>query len=358
MSGFKPRTGFILFFILVFGFMLRLDNLSGRSLWTDEFFTLFQSSGHGLDVRAFDDSIAAMDTPPLLKPSDLRLFIGKDPGKGVRDVTTGLLKTDTHPPLYFWVVHAWMIMFGDSVFALRFFSLLLGVLSIFLAYKLGGRLFGRQAGIFCSLFTALSPFSIRYSQEARAYSLIMAIGLVSSLLLLRIERDNRNSDAFYFSLATAIGLYTHYFYAFLALAQFFYFSVAHFRDDRRLRKFYLSALGALLLFSPWLAYLFLNGYNFPDAEWIFGYPGIIGKISGIFPGMMGYFLVPGGTGLPWVLFVLSGSLSFVYIVIRELRDVFSGYRRQIFFCLSVLVMPLLIMLLLDIFYLIVILFIK
>jgi uncharacterized membrane protein len=345
----KPRTVLVLLLIIFSGSILRLNNLSGRSLWTDEFFTLFQASGHGMDVEVFEDTVSHMDVPPVLKPSDLKVFIENDPGRNIKDVTAGLLKTDTHPPLYFWAIHLWMIIFGDGVFALRFFSVLMGVFSIFLAYKVGERLFGSRAGLFCSLFTAISPFSVRYSQEARAYSMIMAIGLLSSLFLLKLERDNRSRDALFFSLSTAAGLYTHYFYAFTAIAHFAYFNATHFRDDSRLRKFYLSALTALLLFSPWMVCLLIKGYNFADTEWIFGYPGITGKIGDIFLGLAHYCFVLYGFGILWGLLMLAGALSFVYIAGRGMKDAFTGYRRQSFFCFSLLVIPLLAMLWLDIF---------
>ncbi len=234
----KRHTYLLLAFLAV-GFILRLNNLSGRSLWTDEFFTLFQSSGHGVDIKVFLVNLSSK-APALLKAGEFKSFLKFDYHKSVKDVINSLYKTDTHPPLYFWLMYYWRVLFRDSVFALRFFSVLMGVLSIFLAYKVGGYLFDQDVAKFCALYVSISAFSVRYSQEARSYSLIVALGLLACLFLLRLENYNKNRDAFGFAVFNALGLYTHYFYIFISIAQFMYFTLANRQDSRRLGKFYLA----------------------------------------------------------------------------------------------------------------------
>lgn len=348
MPAKKMRIFLVLLFIFAVGLALRFNNLSGRSLWTDEFFTLFQASGHGVDVVKLVDDFSKKKLPLLSKPGDFRLFLKSDPARHIKDVTAGLLETDTHPPLYFWIMHIWMKAFGDSSFALRFFSVLAGIFAIFLAYRLGERLFGQRTAVFCALFTAISAFSVRYSQEARSYSLIMVIGLLSSLYLLRLEKDNKNQDALRFAVFTSLGLYTHYFYAFVALGHFIYFSIANRRQVAKIRKFCLAVLGSLLLFSPWFILVAVKGYNFRNTEWVFGYLGIFNKIGDIFRGMGRYILIFDDPGLLPVLFLLIGLALFVYLAISGGRDIFAKYRRQFCFCLSIFAVPLASMLFLDI----------
>jgi len=342
------RLLFTLLFLFALGLALRVNNLSGRSLWTDEFFTLFQASGHGLDVERLVDDSSKREVPLFSRARDFRLFLKNDPARHIKDVTAGLLETDTHPPLYFWIMHIWMRVFGDSSFALRFFSVLAGIFAIFLAYRIGAHLFDQRTAVFCALFAAISAFSIRYSQEARSYSLIMAIGLLSSLSLLRLEKNNKNRDALRFAVFTALGLYTHYFYAFVALGHFIYFSVANRGQGPKIRKFYLAVLGSLLFFSPWFILVAVKGYNFRNTEWVFGYMGIIDKIGGVFPGVSRFLLIFYGPGLLPAVFLLTGLSFFVYIAIYGARDIFVKYRRQLWFCLSIFTVPLASMLLLDI----------
>ncbi len=334
--------------IIVLGLVLRVNNLSGRSLWTDEFFTLFESSGHGVDIEKFLGSISKKDAPPLLRSGDFKPFISSDPAKNINDVSEGLLVTDTHPPLYFWIMHFWMRLFGDGVFALRFFSVLAGALAIILAYLAGRHLFDRRAAVFCALFCAISAFSVRYSQEARVYSLVMAIGFLSSLFLLRLEENNRGRDAFYFAVSSALGLYAHYFYSFVIIGQFVYFSVVYRRESVRLRKFYLAAISSLLFFSPWFIQVILKGYNFRNAEWVFGFPGIINKAADIFRGMGQYLFISDIPGVAPKVLLLAGFSFFIYLAVCGTKEALAHYRRQFFFCLSIFLTPLLAMLFLDI----------
>lgn len=339
---------FLLLAFLAIGFILRLNNLSSRSLWTDEFFTLFQSSGHGADIKNLLDHLSHQQTPALLKVSEFKTFLKLDSHKSIKDVSNSLLNTDTHPPLYFWLTYFWRWLFRDSVFGLRFFSVLMGVFSIFLAYRVGWYLFDEDAAKFCALFVSISAFGVRYSQEARAYSLIMALGLLTWLFILRMENYNNNLDAFSFAIFNSLGFYTHYFYIFISVAQFAYFTVAHRQDSVKLGKFYLAFLCSVLLFSPWFIPLILKGYNFYLADWIFGYPGLANKI---------YYLFSGITQYIWMfdvyLMLLSLALFiqfvlFIYLVTYVLKDMTARYPRQFLFCLIMFIVPLLGMFFIDI----------
>ena len=130
----SKRLIMLLLLIMAMGFFLRINNLSGRSLWTDEFFTLFESSGQGLDINNFLGYFSGSGEKKLMKTQDFKPFIKVNPKKSLNDVSRSLLETDTHPPLYFWIMHGWMDIFGDGALALRFFSLLMGLISIPLVY--------------------------------------------------------------------------------------------------------------------------------------------------------------------------------------------------------------------------------
>ncbi|MFH1640332.1 MAG: glycosyltransferase family 39 protein, partial [Candidatus Omnitrophota bacterium] len=286
------KHAFLLLFFLAVGFALRINNLSGRSLWTDEFFTLFEATGHGLDIKNFLEELSSQENPKLLKVKEFKRFLQPEPDKSLKDVSQGLLYTDTHAPLYFWIMHLWVMVFNDGVVAVRMFSLLMGMISIFLSYKVSSYLFSRKAALFAALFTTISAFPVRYAQEARPYSLVLVLGLLSWLFILRFQRHNRNSDIFYFAIANCLGMYVHYFYIFIAFAQFAFFTALYFRDSSRLDKFYLAFLCSLLLFSPWAILLILKGYKFYLVEWLFGYPGFKDKVYYLSSGINHYLFMP------------------------------------------------------------------
>ena len=130
----KSKYIYSLLLLLAAGFFLRLNNLSQRPLWTDEFYTFFESSGHGVDIKGFLGHIS-LGPAQLIKAAEFKKFMEADPCKGAMDVIRGLLYTDTHPPLYFLIIYFWSKLFGFSVFALRLFSVVMGVFSIFLSYN-------------------------------------------------------------------------------------------------------------------------------------------------------------------------------------------------------------------------------
>lgn len=345
----KRKQRFLLFLILILGFILRLNNLSQRSLWTDEFFTIFESTGHGIDIQNFLNRYSKSRPLELLKVKEFKVFLKSDSNKNIKDVTSGLLNTDTHPPLYFWLMFFMFRIFKDNILCLRFFSVSMGLLSIFLTYKVTKYLFNENAAIFSSLFVSVSSFAVRYSQEARAYSLIMVLGLLSWLFILKFERYGKSLDIFCFAIFNCLGYYTHYFYIFITLAQFVYFTIIYRHNTFLLRRFYLAFLCSLLFFMPWYFFVTLKGYNFHLVEWIFGYPSVIEKIYHLFVGITRYILIFDLSKKLSFLFLLTGLFLFGYIVFHGLRSVFFRHPKQSLFCLSLFLMPLLAMFFIDVF---------
>jgi uncharacterized membrane protein len=83
---------------------------------------------------------------------------------------------------------------GESEYALRFVSVLAGVLLVPLLYVSGKRLYSAQVGFVAAMLGTLSPFLVWYSQEARAYTQIAACSLASVYLLLRALDLPRGAD--------------------------------------------------------------------------------------------------------------------------------------------------------------------
>ena len=95
------------------------------------------------------------------------------------------------PHYLYWLFVYPFLQIKFSVFWLRFFSALCGVLSVPVAYGLGRLWFDRWTGRFFSAAIALSPYLLFYSREARYYSAMILVSLVSLLLLTLIARKPR-----------------------------------------------------------------------------------------------------------------------------------------------------------------------
>ncbi|HXV42924.1 MAG TPA: glycosyltransferase family 39 protein, partial [Anaerolineae bacterium] len=62
-----------------------------------------------------------------------------------------LLTEEPKPPFYYFATLYWIRLAGDSEYALRFFSLVFGVMAIPLTYRLGKALGGNRLGLLAAL---------------------------------------------------------------------------------------------------------------------------------------------------------------------------------------------------------------
>ncbi len=93
---------------------------------------------------------------------------------------------DVAPPLYYYLLHFWLRLFGTSEAAARSLSALVGTLTIPAMYAVGRMLFGRLAGFLAAALVAASPLYIWYSQETRTYALLTFLGVVAAWFLLKV----------------------------------------------------------------------------------------------------------------------------------------------------------------------------
>ena len=159
---------------------------------------------------------------------------------------------DVHPPLYFLLLRAWVLLVGSSAWATRFLSVLLGTLCVPLLYRFGRRLAGPLTGGLAALILALSPFLLYHAQEVRMYALVPLLGLLSTYLMLRLLGRERPFLWLAYLVVTAAALYTHYYAVFIPLFQTVFVLGAR-RRGLSLR-WLMAQAGLLLLFLPWLAF--------------------------------------------------------------------------------------------------------
>jgi hypothetical protein len=130
---------------------------------------------------------------------------------------------DIQPPLYYLLVSAWRHLSGWSEWNLRFPSLFFGVLLVPLMAALSRSLTrSRGAALLAALITALHPLLLYYSQEARMYTMLVALCVVAVYCLVRSAWyvDSWQSRWLWigYVLAATAAVYTHYFAIFLLFA--------------------------------------------------------------------------------------------------------------------------------------------
>jgi mannosyltransferase len=109
------------------------------------------------------------------------------------DIWQWVVKIDQHPPLYYLLLHYWTAIKGVTIYTIRLPSALLSAGTIPMIYLIGKRLSGVAVGLAAAIFLAISPFNIRFAQEARMYTLLMFNASVAIYALVRLLTDPRSS---------------------------------------------------------------------------------------------------------------------------------------------------------------------
>lgn len=112
--------------------------------------------------------------------------------EGYTDLITG------YHWLYQSLVNTWALAAGTSEWALRLPSVLGAMLACGLLVVLARQLFDRPVALLSGVLLAVSPFMVKWSQQARGYTLLAALGVFSMVLLVRaLDRGSRGSWAVY-----------------------------------------------------------------------------------------------------------------------------------------------------------------
>lgn len=253
----------ILLICLVIGSILRLDHIALRPFWLDE-----ANAANLLHVASWSKISAAESCP-----------------------------------IYVIISDGWSGFWGDSERSLRMLSAIFSLGSIIAAYPLGKELFGRKAGLWSAFLMAVNYFSIFYAIQARQYSFIIFVSLLSGLALLKLSRRRSLINIFSYILINVISAYSHPWMFLLIGAHLVW--VALF--ERKLLRILLPSL--LVVLSAAIPYLISllrfagNGIN----DWI-----SIPSLSAIGE-TFDYFTYGSG----W-LFVITGSIG-AFLLIFKIR---------------------------------------
>jgi len=122
--------------------------------------------------------------------------------------------SESAPPLYYAIAWAWAQASGTTEFGLRSLSAAAGVATVPIAYLIGLELRDRRAGLIAAALVAVNPMLVWYSQEARAYALLILLAALSLLFFLRSLRQATSKDVALWGVFSGLALATHYFAAF------------------------------------------------------------------------------------------------------------------------------------------------
>jgi mannosyltransferase len=169
--------------------------------------------------------------------------------------------SESAPPLYYALAWFWTQVTGTGEFGLRSLSAVAGVATVPVAYLLGAELRGRRAGLASAALVAVNPMLLWYSQEARAYALLVLLCAISLLYFVRALDAGRRRDFTLWGLASGLALATHYFAIFPIAIEALWLLW-------RRRRQSVAGLWIVGLFGLLLAPLAIHQMSYGHAEWI------------------------------------------------------------------------------------------
>jgi len=143
LARLRPRTRLLLIALLLVAWAWRLYGLVVQSLWRDE-----------VDSLRF----ATRELPQVL---------------------AAFTRPGENGPLYYLLLHPWLVWMGHGEYALRWTSVLFGLLALPLIFIWGRRFFNPTVGLIAALLLAVNPYHLWYSQEARMYAVLIVVTMIA-----------------------------------------------------------------------------------------------------------------------------------------------------------------------------------
>ncbi len=158
-----------------------------------------------------------------------------------------------HPPLVFFIQHIFMSIFGETPFAFRLPSALLGIVSVYLLYIIGMRLYSQQAGLIAAGLFGTTVNHVVTSRLGLQESYVIFFILLAIYFFLKAETHKKQYISV--GIAVGLGLLTKYTVGILIPIFLTYMLICR-REDFKSWFLWVGALISILMISPIIIYNF------------------------------------------------------------------------------------------------------
>jgi mannosyltransferase len=212
--------------ILLLAFAVRIGGLTTQSLWRDE-----------VDALRFSQA-------PL----------------------TTMIANFTRPgwngPLFYVFLRAWVVLAGQSAFALRYLSLCFGILAVVATYRIARSWFAAPVPGLAALLMATSPYMVWYGQEVKMYALLSVVAIATLYAYDRALKDGYWANWVLVLVLTWVAIGVHIMGGLLIPVMVVLFFVWWPRARAQWRQALLALAGLLmpaLVALPWVWPLLVRG---------------------------------------------------------------------------------------------------
>jgi mannosyltransferase len=181
----------------------------------------------------------------------------------------GIPGGESTPPLYYVIAWGWSRVFGTTEFAVRSLTALIGVTTVVVAFAIGFELRSKRGSLILAALVAASPFMVWFSQNARAYVLVILLTSVGLLFFLQALRTKSSKSIWLWAVASAAALSAHHFAIFVVVPEAVALLVSRSTRSRAIRPTaFVTAIWLALLpllvfqsthnLTSWITYLGLT----------------------------------------------------------------------------------------------------
>ena len=272
----RSRTAVLLLVIaLAVGAWLRIELVAVKGpMEHDESISYLAASGHQAEYHEYIDLGAMLVEPQWREAGFWQAFLQPEDPLVFGRIARGMAEHDIHPPLYFWLLHLWILAFGVSAQAGPLLNVVLAAATTVSVFFLSRALFrDERLAAFSALLYAILPGAVAMVFLARQYELLALITVLFFWLVASVWSDGRVGWARAVAAVVlgAAGLLTHYHFVFVAI---FGFGLLAYRLRGQLRA--LAALAGAAVVALLATFLGHPGYlepilgmreRMPDFTW-------------------------------------------------------------------------------------------
>lgn len=168
----------------------------------------------GLTALAAVPSLLFLGRESLWLDEAYSVFVAWLPAGDFWDLITS---SQANSGLYYVLLRGWVAL-GVGEAWVRLLSVVFAVASVPLCFAVGRRLFGPAVGLVAAALLAVNSFVIQFAQEARGYSLVLFLVLMSTYLFVRAVYEGGRGKWAAYVLVSASAAYAHFFAGFVVLA--------------------------------------------------------------------------------------------------------------------------------------------
>lgn len=157
-----------------------------------------------------------------------------------------------HTPLYFFLLHFWIKLFGDFEISMRILSLIFGIATVPMVYIVSKKITTPIVSKFATVLAAISPILVLFSVEVRMYPMVIFLVLVSLNYLIDFEQKNDKESLIKLIIADVLIPYTLVGGLLYNLSVYICYSIYLFKNKKDQFLSYIKSVGIeLVLLIPY-----------------------------------------------------------------------------------------------------------